>query len=130
MEQKWATKAYSTNSTPVSLDEEKLDEKVVILLQGKNVYDDPIYSYLQLTLRSLQKLHRRVRGGEEFMPSDFGTVLAAGKGEPSPELKSEMAVTYKLIDVPKPGEPKAPHPSQKKKLESFGPKEPPKPWEE
>ena len=98
----WSTKAFSSNSTPVTVDEALLDEKVVILMQGKNVYNDQIYTYVQLTLRALTQLKDAVNRGENFMPSDFGTVLAAGTGLPSAQLRAEMAITYNMIDVPKP----------------------------
>ena len=98
----WKTGAYSKNSTPVELDDALLNEKVVILLQGKNTYGDPIFTYLQLTLKSLQQLRDKMRKAEDFMPAEYGAVLAAGKGEPSPEMRSEMAVTHNMIDVPRP----------------------------
>lgn len=97
----WKTSAFSKNSTPVELDETLLAEKVVILLQGKNIYGDPIFTYLQMTLKSLQQLRDKMRRGEDFMPAEYGTVLAAGKGEPSPEMRSEMAVTHNMVDVPR-----------------------------
>ncbi len=98
----WKTSAFSKNSTPVELDDALLNEKVVILLQGKNVYGDPIYTYLQLTLRSLQLLRDKMRTAEDFMPAEYGEVLAAGRGEPTPELRSEMAITHNMVDVPRP----------------------------
>jgi len=98
----WKTSAFSKNSTPVELDDQLLAEKVVILLQGKNVYGDQIFTYLQLTLRSLQLLRDKMRKTEDFMPAEYGTVLAAGKGEPTAELRSEMAVTHNMVDVPRP----------------------------
>lgn len=98
----WKTSAFSKNSTPVELDEALLDEKVVILLQGRNVYNDPIFTYLQLTLRSLQQLRDKMRKSEDFMPAEYGEVLAAGKGEPAAEMRSEMAVTHSMVDVPRP----------------------------
>lgn len=97
----WKTSAFSINSTPVEVDEAVLNERVVILLQGKNVYGDQIFTYLQLTLRSLQQLRDKMRKKEDFMPAEYGTVLAAGKGEPTQELRSEMAVTHNMIDVPR-----------------------------
>lgn len=100
MSDSWVTKALSNNSTPVEMTEDVLDEKGVILLQGTNVHGDPIYSYLQLTIRSLQQLRDRMRSGEKFLPADFGVVIAAGRGEPDNELRSEMAVTYNLVDAP------------------------------
>ena len=36
------------------------------------------------------------------MPAEYGEVLSAGKGEPSAEMRSEMAVAHNMIDVPKP----------------------------
>lgn len=96
----WTTKAFSNNSTPLELTDDILEEKVVILLQGENNFGDAIFSYLQLTLRNLQQLKHFLQSGEKFMPSDFGTVLAAGRGEPNQELRSEMAVTYKMVDRP------------------------------
>jgi hypothetical protein len=104
----WKTSAFSKNSTPVEIDEALLNEKVVILLQGKNIYGDQIFTYLQLTLRSLQQLRDKMRKQEDFMPAEYGAVLAAGRGEPSPELRSEMAVTHNMIDVPKPKLPPPP----------------------
>ena len=98
----WKTSALSQNSTPLELDDALLAEKVVILLQGKNVYGDPIYSYLQLTLRSLQLLRDKMRKTEDFMPAEYGEVLAAGRDEPPAELRTEMAVTHNMVDVPRP----------------------------
>lgn len=102
----WVTRAFSKNSTPVVFDEKLLDEEVVVLMQGKNTFNDPVYSYIKLSLRNLQKLKNSMKKKENFVPSDFGTILAAGTGEPSVELRSEMAVTYGLVDVPKPVVPK------------------------
>lgn len=97
----WKTGAFSKNSTAVEIDDALLEEKVVILLQGKNVFGDEIYTYVRMTLRSLQKLRDKMKGGENFMPAEYGEVLAAGRGEPSPELRSEMAVTHNMVDVPR-----------------------------
>ena len=98
----WKTGAFSKNSTPVAIDDALLDEKVVILLQGKNVFGDQIYTYIRLSLRSLQQLRDKMKKNENFMPAEYGEILAAGRGEPSAELRSEMAVTYNMIDVPRP----------------------------
>lgn len=80
----------------------QLDELVVALVQGTNLFGDKIYSYVQLPLRKYIEMARLMRDGKKFKSSDFGTVLAAGKGEPTAELKQEMAVTHNLVDVPKP----------------------------
>lgn len=100
MSDSWTTKAYSNNSTPIELTEDILNEKVVLLLQGNNSFGDQIYSYVQMTIRSFEEMKKFLISGQKFMPSDYGTVLAAGRGEPPQELRSEMAVRYKLIDRP------------------------------
>lgn len=98
----WKTSAFSKNSTPVEVDDNLLKERVVILLQGKNIYGDQIFTYLQMTLQGLQQLRDKMRKGEDFMPAEYGTVLAAGKGEPTAEMRSEMAITHNMVDVPRP----------------------------
>jgi len=119
MSETWVTKALSTNSTPVSLSEEILNQFGVIYLEGTNAFGDKIYSYLKLQIRNYLELREKLVKGEKFFPSDYGTVLAAGKGEPSRELVSEMSVLYNLVDMPKP---KAIQPS-KAKMPSFAVKD-------
>ena len=92
-----------------NVEEKLLDDEVVVLLQGDNVFGDPIYSYLQLTVRKLKELQQALKDGKNFAPSEFGSVIAAGKGEPDEELKAEMAVKHKMVTLPKP---KAAHTAQ------------------
>lgn len=101
MSESWTTKAQSKNSTSVELSEQLLNEDAVILLQGLNTFNDRVYTYIKLTIRNYLKLKEALKEGRVFFPSEFGTVLAAGKGEPPQELRSEMAVTYKLVDTPR-----------------------------
>jgi hypothetical protein len=94
-------------------DEEMLArEEIVMLMQGKNTYGDRVYCYLKLSVLSLRKLKDAIVNKEDFMPSDFGEVLAAGNGYPEPELRAEMAVKYGLMQTPK-VEPKRPAMMQK-----------------
>ncbi len=78
-----------------------LREKVVILIQGKNTYQEQIYTYLQLPLWKLHELKNCMNGGESFHPQDFGEILSAGLGNPPEELRQQMAITYNLIDMSK-----------------------------
>src|SRR4051812_38059895 len=99
MVSKWTTpQAGPTPASSEISDEELLDKMVVIFLQGKNVFGDRIYSYVELALRNLKTLKAKMDSGEDFSPSDFGTVIAAGTGYPSDELKAEMAATYNMVD--------------------------------
>lgn len=69
------------------------NEFAVILLQGKNSLGELIYSYVRVTLPNIKKLYSALNSGEDFSPSDFGTIIAKGKGDPPDELRAEMATT-------------------------------------
>lgn len=93
---------FKMPSLQTKVDEELMNEEVVILLQGKNSFGDDIYSYLKVTIRNFYALTEFVKSRGDFIPSEYGSVIAAGTGEPSPALRAEMAVTYNLIDIPRP----------------------------
>ena len=75
------------------------DEYAVILLQGKNGFGDMIYSYVKVTLPNIKRLYAALTSGEAFSPSDFGSVIAAGKGSPSDSLRKEMDDTYNMLQA-------------------------------
>ncbi len=93
------TSLTTKRAEPSDLSDEELETEVVILLQGKNANNDLIYSYLKLRMREVFRLRDAIINKEDFAPSDFGSVLAAGLGQPSPELRSEMAIKYDLVDM-------------------------------
>lgn len=109
------------NVTPLVVEEHLLGEKVVIMLQGTNFFGDQIFSYLELTVEKLQELTVKMQLGQSFNPSDFGTVIAAGKGVPSEELVAEMKSKHNMVEVPK-APPKSPAPAATPSLSQ------PKPW--
>ncbi|WP_298289861.1 AAA family ATPase [Novosphingobium sp.] len=98
----WKTRAFSCVGKPVVLDESLLNEKVVILLQGQNTYGSNIYTYLKLSLRSLQGLREVLMLKKDFMPAQYGEVLSAGMGLPSRTLRKQMAEEHNMVDVPRP----------------------------
>ena len=107
----WNQKEVSSNA--ISEDEELLaKEDIIMLMQGKNAFGDRIYCYLRLSINNLRKMKEAIINKEQFMPSDFGEVLAAGNGYPAPELRAEMAVKYGMMQAPK-VEPKKPAALQK-----------------
>ncbi len=109
----WNQKEISRNAAQQAADEEILSsEDIVILMQGKNSFDERVYCYLKLDLDGMKKMKEAIVAKEEFMPSDFGEVLAAGQGQPPAELRAEMAVTYGMMQAPK-VEPKKPALMQK-----------------
>ncbi len=88
----------STNA----FDELFKDEYAVMLLQGKNSFGDMIYSYVKVALPNIKLLYAALNSGKDFAPSEFGTIIASGKGIPSEELKNEMSATYDMLNSANP----------------------------
>jgi hypothetical protein len=87
------------------------EEYGVILLRGKNSFGDFIYSYIKVSFNNIDRLQHSLRNQLPFNPSDFGEVIAAGTGEPSDEVKAEIAAQYPMAGgKPAPGAPKAQDP--------------------
>jgi len=104
----WAASGFGKHVSPDLVSDEFLDTVIVILLKGNNLFGDAVYSYLQLDGRSLKAMFAKMQAGENFKPADFGTVLAAGRGEPTQDVRDEMAMTHNMIDVPVPEAPAKP----------------------
>ncbi|MDX1974793.1 MAG: hypothetical protein SFT92_03865 [Rickettsiales bacterium] len=99
MTSKWATPSTPDVTTAAAQPSVPLSEQyVVLLLYGKNSFGDKIYSYVKLNWTNLQKMKVAVFSGQGFNPSDFGEVLAAGRGEPSDDVRAEIASMYQIID--------------------------------
>ena len=73
------------------------DEYAVILLQGRNSFGDMIFSYVEVTLPNIKRLYAALNSGEDFAPSDFGSIIAAGKGNPPDSMREEMARTHNML---------------------------------
>lgn len=98
MSTQWSTRVFSRNPVDLPFPEELMDELVVILMQGKNMFGDKVYCYVRLTIRDMKKMRTKMQAKENFNPSDFGTVVAAGRGDPTDEVKAEIAMMYKTLD--------------------------------
>lgn len=96
MTSQWNSKAFGKNVD--KLQSGLLDETGVILMQGKNPFGDRIYAYLKLSVKDFMRMQEAVKKGEPFNPSDFGSVVAAGKGDPTDEVKAEIASMYRILD--------------------------------
>lgn len=91
------------------------EDTLVLLMRGKNTFGDKIYSYVKLTLQDLQRMQAAIKQGQPFNPSDFGTVVAAGQGEPTAEVKQEINSLYKVLDPSRGTSPEASAPLPKQK---------------
>ncbi len=100
MSNDWQNKTPGKATLNLQVDPAHLDKTGVILVHGTNTFGDAIFSYLELTMQKLQDMKEALDRNENIKPSDFGTVLAAGRGNPSKELQDEMAAKYNLVPVP------------------------------
>lgn len=100
MTNNWQNKTPGKATLNFKVDDAHLDKTGVILVHGTNTFGDAIFSYLELSMRKLQDMKEALDRNENIKPSDFGTVLAAGRGHPPQELQDEMAAKYNLVPVP------------------------------
>ena len=70
----------------------------VFLLRGKNSFGNLIYSYVKVSFSNIDRVQHCLKNRLPFNPSDFGEVIAAGTGEPPPEVQAEIAALYPMID--------------------------------
>ena len=92
-------KSAQTEAETAPMRDPDLDKTVVLLLYGKNSFGDQIYSYLKITIAGIEELKRAILVGKGFNPSDFGTIIAAGKGEPSAETRAEVSSMYQVLSA-------------------------------
>lgn len=87
---------------PLSGDEAKAvaAEDIVLLLSGFNNFGDKIYNYIKIPLTKVEQLIQAVNGGGRFEVREYGEVIAAGLGVPTPEVKQEIESSYKMISFP------------------------------
>lgn len=97
MSTKWSAETLGKNGGKPDFGALLKDESRIMLLRGKNVFGDFVYCYLKIAMPDIAKLDAAIAGEGNFNLSDFGTVLAAGKGEPPAEVKAEIAQTYPTI---------------------------------
>lgn len=105
----WTTKTLPSEGVPLS------EQFVVLLLFGKNSFGDRIYSFVKINLPHIQTLKNAIKSGKGFNPSDFGEVIAAGKGEPPSEVRAEIAASYQVLDNAAPQATAKPTPIEEKK---------------
>lgn len=77
------------------------DEEVVVLLMGFNNFGDKIYNYIKLKFRDYFPMRDGIKKGGKFDIREYGEVVAAGKGEPTAEIRAEVEGQYKFLSFPK-----------------------------
>ncbi len=93
--------SFGTNVRVEWITPELAGVEVVILLQGTNLFGDPVYSYLKLMGSSLRTMVGAMEAGHSFKPAEYGEVVEAGRGSPSVEVQERMKRQYHMIDAPR-----------------------------
>lgn len=99
MSTKWSTQVQA-KSGATNFGDLLKDEYAIFLLHGKNVFGDIVYCYVKVSLPNIKKLQLALQSSENFNASDYGEVVAAGKGDPSDEVRAEIALTYPMLEQP------------------------------
>lgn len=69
-------------------------EDLVVLVQGKNAFNDKIYCYIRLPSAQFDEFKRQLQSASSFDLREYGTVIAAGRGDPSKEVQSELTKEF------------------------------------
>lgn len=69
----------------------------MLLIQGRNTFGDEIYTYIRIPMNRIDEVKRHLASGQNFVPSHFGTVVAAGRGKPTPDVTEEIGIPEFMI---------------------------------
>lgn len=65
-------------------------ESATLLILGRNTFGDEIYTYMKLPMQRIDEVKERISSGQNFVPSHYGSVVAAGRGIPTQEVRDEV----------------------------------------
>lgn len=79
----------------LSRTEQIIAEKTVciLLVRGESPDGTKIYAYLGIRADKLESFMEAQKSGT-FYPEDFGIIIEAGEGDPSPEVREKMTKEY------------------------------------
>lgn len=101
------TQAVEVDSTHAS--------QTLLLVLGRNAFGDDIYTYITLPTYRVDEIREKLAHGGNFVPAHYGTVVAAGRGKPTPDITDEVGLPEFMIYFKPKAEPRQlqPQPSQK-----------------
>lgn len=94
----WTAKALGVKE-PVDPQHIPDDAEVVVLVQAENMFGDPIYCYLKLQFEHYDTVKSKLEAGEKFDLREYGDIIAAGRGEPTDEVRQEISEEYNMVQV-------------------------------
>jgi len=90
----------------LSISQRIIAEKTVcvLLVRGQNPDGSPIFAYVAVRADKLTDFMEAQKSGM-FYPEDYGVIVEAGDGEPSPEIRKKMEEEYgfnheAMLDIP------------------------------
>lgn len=87
----WVSKALG-KTQPVQDYGNMQSALTLLLILGRNTFGDEIYSYIRLPMQKIEEVKEQLATGKNFIPSHFGTVVAAGRGKPTPAITEEVGI--------------------------------------
>jgi hypothetical protein len=92
--------------TELTRSEQMIAEKTIciLLVRGENSDGNPIYAYVAVRADKLEAFMKAQEEGL-FYPDDYGVIVEAGEGDPSPEVQKRMEEEYGFnhqarLDIP------------------------------
>jgi hypothetical protein len=76
-------------------------------VEGNNSFGEPVYSFVYMTVAAFREMKKAMDEGQPVMPGYYGTVLAAGSGDPTPDVIAELQTKYNYQKIERPA-PKIP----------------------
>lgn len=66
------------------------DEDMLVLVQGKNAFNDSIYCYIKVSSSRMNEFMNVLKTTRQFDLREYGTVVAAGRGVPTADTQIEV----------------------------------------
>src|SRR5262249_9719252 len=70
------------------------DQYTIQLLRGKNPSGDQIYAYVKMNMAQYNRFIEVMKQNKHFNVVDYGTVLAAGRGDPPDLVKRDLEIAF------------------------------------
>lgn len=86
------------DSTIEEFTEEELATETIILLEGQNIFNDSIFIYLKIDMRSLFNLQVEQKTKGNVQAGEYGEILFFGIGRPSRKVRKEFSEKYNLVE--------------------------------
>lgn len=94
----WVSKALGKTQAVTTDDSAHAQSAMTsLLIQGRNSFGDEIYAFIEMPMGRIEEVKKHLTTGQNFLPSHYGTVVAAGRGKPSPDVIDEVGVPQYMI---------------------------------